>query len=283
MSTVRRRFDARCIAASLLLHLAVLFGVLMFLPRAEPIPENQVVPVVEVLKESGAEGAQAGGETAGAQEAAAAAPQEATPTPVTKPMTPPKPKPKPVAKPKPAPTHIPVPTAIAEAPVAPLPPPPQLPEPIVVAQAPQVPVVASTGAPGGSASVGSAGGNGAGAGMGQGSQGSGAGAYGDGRGPGDDYLNRVRRWLAKYKKYPPEALRQKQEGIVMVAFTLARDGTVLAVEVERSSGFPLIDQAVHDMLHRASPVPPVPGHYTGERLSIAIPVRFSLALLDKLF
>jgi protein TonB len=295
MSGVRRRLDGRCIAASLLLHLAGLLGVLMFIPRAAPIPESQPVPVVELLKESGAEGARAGGaavggEAAGSQEAAAAQealveskPQEELrPTPAAK-LTPPRPKP--VAKPKPVPTPTPVePLAVAEAPVAP--PPPATaspPEPIVAAQSPKVPVVASTGVSGGSAGVGSAGGAGAGADVGQGSQGRGAGAYGDGQGPGDDYLSRVRRWIAKYKKYPPEALRQKQEGTVMVAFTLARDGTVLAVEIERSSGFPLIDQAVHDMLHRASPVPPVPAHYTGERLSIAIPVRFSLALLDKLF
>jgi periplasmic protein TonB len=262
---VRSRFDRRCIAASMLLHLAVLVGVFLFLPHAEPIPE-QIVPVVELLKEKGAEGAQAGGEAAA--KAAVAAP---TPVPAAKPV-PPKPRPKPVAKPKiaPVPVKPAEPVAVAEAPVPfPLP----LPEPIVVAQASPVPVAATTGIPGA----------GIGAGVGQGSQGKGPGAYGDGQGPGDDYLNRLRRWLAKYKKYPPEAFKKKQEGSVMVAFTIARDGTVLAAEIERSSGFPLIDQATLDMLQRASPVPPVPAHYTGERLSIAIPVRFSIALLDKLF
>jgi protein TonB len=277
MSRVRRRIDARCIAASLLLHLAVLFGVLMYLPRAEPIPEKQVVSI-ELLKESGAEGAKAGGEAAGAEQASAT-PEEATPAPVAKP-TPPKPKPKPVAKPKAAPTPAPVPpVAVAEAPIVPLPPPPMptpLPEPVVIAQ--PYPTT-----PSGGASAGAAGGTGVGVGAGQGSQGAGAGAYGDGQGPGDDYLNRVRRWIAKHKKYPPEAFKRKQEGSVMVAFTIARDGRILGAEIERSSGFPLIDQATLDMLYRASPVPPVPPHYTGERLSIAIPVRFSIALLDKLF
>jgi protein TonB len=154
-----------------------------------------------------------------------------------------------------------------------LPPPIVVPEP--AAPPPSVPVAATTGAASGASGVG--------AGIGHGSQGSGAGAYGDGQGPGDDYLNRVRRWIAKYKKYPQEAFKRKQEGSVMVAFTIARDGTVLVAEIEKSSGFPLIDQATLDMLRRASPVPPVPSHYTGERLTVAIPVRFSIALLDKLF
>jgi TonB family protein len=122
-----------------------------------------------------------------------------------------------------------------------------------------------------------------GGGVGRGAQGTGVGSFGDGNGPGDDYLNRVRRWIAKYKQYPPEAKKRKQEGTVMVAFTLARDGTVLSVDIERSSGVPVIDQAVFDMMRRASPVPPVPPQYSGATLSIAMPIRYSIGFFDKMF
>jgi protein TonB len=118
--------------------------------------------------------------------------------------------------------------------------------------------------------------------MGMGLQGSGQGMFGTGRGPGNDYLEALRRWIARHKTYPPEALKQKQEGSALVAFELARDGTVLSAQIERSSGFPLIDQAVLDMMLRASPVPPIPAAYTGERLSITMPVRFSLGFFDRL-
>ncbi len=111
----------------------------------------------------------------------------------------------------------------------------------------------------------------------------GAGALGSGEGPGDDYFERLRRHLAKHKRYPPEASRQKQEGKVQVSFTLARDGTVLAAEIERGSGFPLLDQAVLDMLRNASPVPPLPERFTGERIQITLPIGFSLGFFTRIF
>jgi outer membrane biosynthesis protein TonB len=37
------------------------------------------------------------------------------------------------------------------------------------------------------------------------------------------------------------------------------------------------------MMRRASPVPPVPANYTGERLAIAMPVRFTIGFFEKLF
>lgn len=120
-------------------------------------------------------------------------------------------------------------------------------------------------------------------GIGSGTEGPGPGLVGTGRGPGDDYLQKLRRWLARHKRCQPDSLKRKEEGSVMVAFVLARDGTVLAAEIERSSGFPLIDQAVLDMLRNASPVPPVPAHYGGDRLSISMPVSFRLGFFEKLF
>jgi outer membrane biosynthesis protein TonB len=55
-------------------------------------------------------------------------------------------------------------------------------------------------------------------------QGAGNGNSGNGAGPDDEYLQRVRRWVAKYKQYPEQAKKLKQEGTVHVAFTVARDG-----------------------------------------------------------
>jgi protein TonB len=122
-------------------------------------------------------------------------------------------------------------------------------------------------------------------GVGQGSEGQGHGIAGNGPqdGPGDDYLDRLRRWLARYKKYPEEALKRKVEGEVVVAFTLARDGTVLSAPVEKSSGNPLLDQAAVQMLHDASPVPPVPERYKGRELRLTIPVDYSIGLFERLF
>jgi periplasmic protein TonB len=187
-------------------------------------------------------------------------------------------------------------TSTAPAPIAlPRPPRPR-PIPRVVAQAPppsptsavREPQPVTTPLPPtpqtGTAATGQApSGPGGSAGAGQGNLGNGAGAFGNGEGPGDDYFERLRRHLAKHKRYPPEASKQKQEGTVQVEFTLARDGTVLAARIEKSAGYPLLDQAVLDMLRNASPVPPLPERFTGERIRITLPIGFSLGFFTRVF
>jgi periplasmic protein TonB len=131
----------------------------------------------------------------------------------------------------------------------------------------------------GTAEAGPGGATGAGTGV----AGAGRGAFGDGRGLGDDYLDRLRRHLAKFKHFPSEAVKLKQEGTAIIEFVLARDGTVLEAHIQKSSGFPLLDQATLEMIHKASPVPPLPARVVGDRVSIAIPTGFKIGLFDRLF
>lgn len=102
------------------------------------------------------------------------------------------------------------------------------------------------------------------------------------RGSGDDYLEAVRRHLSRYKKYPPDALAKKQEGTVVVTFTLAHDGTVTSAEIERSSGNPLLDEAALAMIRSGSPVPPVPKRYWDKSGPITMPVDFSIGFFEKI-
>ncbi len=124
-----------------------------------------------------------------------------------------------------------------------------------------------------------------GIGAGQGAEGTGPGAVGDGPSgsPGDDYLERVRRWISQYQHYPEEASRRKQEGTAVLDITLARDGTVLRVAVERSSGFPLIDEAAVKAVYDASPVPPFPESYRRQRGTMVMPAIYSLGFFERLF
>jgi periplasmic protein TonB len=123
------------------------------------------------------------------------------------------------------------------------------------------------------------------AGRGQGAEGAGLGAIGTGpiNGPGDDYLERLRRWLNQYKRYPEEAQKAKQEGELVLDFIILRDGTVVSPRIEQSSGFPLLDQAALDMLAAASPVPPLPAAYGADRAEIALPVDYSIGFLRRVF
>jgi periplasmic protein TonB len=119
-------------------------------------------------------------------------------------------------------------------------------------------------------------------GPGQGTAGSGLGTHGPGGdGTGDDYLERVRSWILKYRPRPPDQLKQDKATILLVA--LARDGAIVDVQIVESSGVPLLDQMALDWVRRASPVPPAPASIPGEPLKFRLPVDFRAAFLDKLF
>ena len=314
--------DRKHIAASVLFHLAVLFGIFL-LPHAEPA--EVIIPLVTLrLEESGAAGS-AGGKAGGggggghgseassaaSQSASAEPPAEASEQTPATPVPPTPTPPTPNVRPEPQ-----VPQALAPAPVI-LPPPPKPPppKPLVrprppaakpsprapekVAEAPTpapAPTAASEppsgpsngqGAPApnaqpGTAATGTANaGPGGAAGVGTGAAGTGRGSFGNGKGTGDDYFDRVRSWMLKYRKRPPDGLKQERSTVLRIA--LARDGTVLDAQIVESSGVPVLDQMALDWVHRASPVPPVPPEIPDNPLKFRMPFDFRPSVWDRLF
>ena len=137
-----------------------------------------------------------------------------------------------------------------------------------------------TGSPGTAANTGATGSEG----TGRGASGTGKAALdGTGFGAGDDYLKRLRRWIKRHMEYPADSKKRKEEGEVVVAFVIARDGTILSKEIRASSGHPGLDQAVLAMLDRASPVPPLPAEFPGEQARVQLPFQFELSLINRMF
>lgn len=295
----------RSIADSVLLH-GLILALLLGLWRVPP-PQEVVFPPVTVKFEGtgggagspGGSGGQArlAGEKDAAAPQAASSPAHAAPsdvTPLSSDTTPPLPTPKPsptvthveTAPPKPHQHQATQQQRVAQPTAAPAPKPARNPAPTVTATPLAAPVqsaapttVATTGAPAalgtGMEGIGSAGNGNFGV-----SQGPGGPGYGTGS--PDDYLDRVRHHLERYKHYPDDALKKKQEGTVMVAFTLAHDGTVTSAWITKGSGNPLLDQAALAMLHDGSPVPPVPEKYWGRTGPIIMPVNFTIGLFDRI-
>jgi protein TonB len=85
----------------------------------------------------------------------------------------------------------------------------------------------------------------------------------------------VRR-LEQYKRYPGDAQSRGVEGVVMLSFSVDRNGRVLAHEIVRSSGHPELDKEVVSMIERAQPLPPFPPSMPQEKLDLTVPIRFSL-------
>jgi periplasmic protein TonB len=84
------------------------------------------------------------------------------------------------------------------------------------------------------------------------------------------------RQLQRFKRYPALAQSHKEEGVVLLSFSLDRSGHVLTRSIARSSGHPDLDNEVMAMIVRAEPLPPFPATMTQDRVDLTVPIRFSL-------
>lgn len=82
------------------------------------------------------------------------------------------------------------------------------------------------------------------------------------------YLLDMKRKIEFYWDYPALAARNGWQGSLFLNFTINRDGTVSAVRLERSSGYPMLDDAAITAIRLAAPFPPFPADFTVEDLSI---------------
>ena len=95
-------------------------------------------------------------------------------------------------------------------------------------------------------------------------------------GAAEDYHARLRAWLERHKRYPRRARRRREQGVVVLRFVADRMGAVLDLEIEETSGHPLLDEAALDMVRRAQPLPEMPPVMRESRAEHLLPVRFAL-------
>ncbi|HEX5277804.1 MAG TPA: energy transducer TonB, partial [Fluviicoccus sp.] len=107
-----------------------------------------------------------------------------------------------------------------------------------------------------------------------GSQGSGSGV--GSRHARHPYFGKLKAWLNAHKTYPAALKKAKTQGTVLLTFTIGRSGELLSSRIVTGSGEPGLDQAALDMLQRASPMPPLPDELGLDKLTLTIPVEYSL-------
>ncbi len=81
--------------------------------------------------------------------------------------------------------------------------------------------------------------------------------------------------LERHKRYPRDARMRRQEGAATVRFVMDASGRVLSAVVERGSGVESLDRESLALIERAQPLPHPPDG-TGDRIDLAVPVRFFL-------
>ncbi|MCP1243875.1 TonB family protein [Acetobacter lambici] len=80
--------------------------------------------------------------------------------------------------------------------------------------------------------------------------------------------------LEKFKRYPADAMADRQEGVPTVTFSMDRKGHVLSVILASSSGHPLLDQEAVALPRRAQPLPIPPESVQGDPITLTVPVEF---------
>lgn len=90
------------------------------------------------------------------------------------------------------------------------------------------------------------------------------------------YAATVSRLLQGALRYPPGARDAGVEGSALVMFTIARDGTILASRLQRSSGEQALDSEALALLRRVSPLPPLPEEVPGQVAAVVVPIAFRL-------
>ena len=93
--------------------------------------------------------------------------------------------------------------------------------------------------------------------------------------PGGAASGRMSRFRNPAPEYPYQAIREGQEGVVMLDVSLDAAGRPAAVEINRSSGFPLLDRSAFQAVKRWRFDPARIG-FSPVQARIRVPVRFVL-------
>ncbi|HEH4983425.1 TPA: energy transducer TonB [Campylobacter coli] len=84
--------------------------------------------------------------------------------------------------------------------------------------------------------------------------------------------------LTKFKKYPQEAIVQKQEGVVRIRVSIDESGNVLSKELKKSCPYAVLNDEVLSLFKRASPLPKPPKEILkdGEKISFVMPIDYNI-------
>lgn len=91
-----------------------------------------------------------------------------------------------------------------------------------------------------------------------------------------NYYAMVSAHLNQRKKYPTEARKAREQGVVKVRFTVDRSGNISNVSITGSSGHAILDQATLALMQRVAPLPAMPASMERDKVTISLPIDYSL-------
>lgn len=84
--------------------------------------------------------------------------------------------------------------------------------------------------------------------------------------------------LTKFKKYPQEAIMQRQEGVVRIRVSIDESGNVLSKELKKSCPYAALNDEALSLFKRASPLPKPPKEMlkNGDKISFVMPIDYNI-------
>lgn len=90
------------------------------------------------------------------------------------------------------------------------------------------------------------------------------------------YRQRLAELFAAHHEYPRVAALRGWEGEVRLRLKVARKGNLLLVQLDRSSGFDVLDQHALAMLEGLGGLPPLPEALEASEIQIVVPINYKL-------
>jgi protein TonB len=88
------------------------------------------------------------------------------------------------------------------------------------------------------------------------------------------YKAELRALIDKYKSYPPLSKRLGQMGIVVVAFTLLKDGHIIDVRLVKPSRYERLNFSALEAVKKVEKFKPIPQEIGELKMDIKVPVKF---------
>ncbi|MGA2191806.1 MAG: energy transducer TonB, partial [Nitrospirota bacterium] len=82
------------------------------------------------------------------------------------------------------------------------------------------------------------------------------------------YMHSLKTRIEMIWKYPETARRDGLEGNLVMQFTIAKSGKISGIELLKSSGYPMLDEAAKQALLDASPYNPLPQSWKKDSFTI---------------
>ena len=86
---------------------------------------------------------------------------------------------------------------------------------------------------------------------------------------------RLLHHIERFRRYPSQARKAGEEGVVRVHFVMNRSGEVLEAWIELSSGSALLDEEAVAAVRRAQPLPTPPTDWPSS-FAVSLPIGYAL-------